>query len=615
MNTNEFNNNFLNTLQPNYKETQICKIISKYYLLAYINASYDNKIFSLDEILKSRNINEEIDNVFLNIEKEIPNLKGVFTILNQSISDEILYKLLIDIKATNFDKDQWKDAFEGIIHYIYESLYKGKEKKGLDLLATKLMEPFEGSFYDGTSGLNGLLIKANEFAYEKDIYLFGQEVDPILWAIGKIRLFINGVTNAEIKLGNTISNPLFIEHGDLKRFDNIVMELPNRCAWKEEDISKETGFNRFVYGKPSRSDSSWLFISHVIKSLREKGKAIIITGTSPLFKGLSDKKVREKIILSDFIESVILLPGNSLVDVSLIVINMNKEENLKNKILFINANNLNKDFKTKCNVNYEEYIKDIVSIYKGKLQIDEISEVIDINELDDANLLPSRYVMKLETYVKDFGKVSFNKEKMKELNKNIKLKDIGTFYRGINITKDNVESECGQYKIINLADVQEGQINMDSLKSYHIKNNARVEAYKVSEGDIIMSIRGAGNKVSIIPKHEGEVLISQNFVGIKLNRGVSSEYIKEYLESPLVQLIISSKQLGSSISVINTADLKDIPVVLPSNEEQVKIINDYNSKKSDLEEKIKSIQQELKNVQFELYNNMEIGHIFNIKND
>lgn len=148
---------------------------------------------------------------------------------------------------------------------------------------------------------------------------------------------------------------------------------------------------------------------------------------------------------------------------------------------------------------------------------------------------------------------------------------------------------------------------MDSLAKYNIKNNARIEAYTVQEGDIIISNRGMMTKVCIIPEHNEKVLLSQNFIGIRLNGNISSEYVKEFLKSPLGQIPISSKQVETSIITLNSKDLKQIPIILVPLEKQLAIIKDYKEQEVKLKSEIDKFQDKLKEIKLNLYDDMGIG--------
>ena len=620
----KFNFSVVDLLRSEYRVEELDVIVAKYYLLGYCNLINKTGDITIDTILRSSDIRKEVEKTFALIEDEVSSLNGVFKYLvnDNKISDKAYYQLLSLIKSVNFSKEEWRDAFENMISRTNEATGRAggetRTPKSLNRLGIRLLEPHIGSFYDGTSGLNSTLIEVNDYEseYGGSLKLYGQEINSIAWAVGKIRLFINGIEDAEVKLGNTLEKPLFTERNNqVKQFDNIMMNFPFGLAWKKEEASIEKDvFNRFIFGKPGRSSSEWLFISHIIKSLKEQGKAIAITTSGTLFRGASDAIVRENIIVSDCIEAVISLPSSlfitTAIPVNMIVININKEEKLKDKILFINAENMYGNLNRTQKTLTEEHIDKIVDVYKKKQVIDEFSVIIHRKDLEESNLLPSRYVIKGEINTDYFGKVKFNKEKLIELKKCKTLGDIGEFYRGINVTGENTQDENGEYKIINLADVKDGEVDIKALARYTIKNNARVEAYRVEEEDIIISIRGTSTKICIIPKHEGKVLLSQNFIGIRIRSDNSPEYVKEFLESPVGQFFISSKQAGTSVITLNLKDLKQIPIVLLSTEEQLSAIKHYKDQDIKLRNEIEHLQNKIKETKLDLYGDMGIRESF-----
>ncbi|AQS09902.1 putative type I restriction enzymeP M protein [Clostridium saccharobutylicum] len=618
-NISDFNSNFIDLLRSEFGVGQYDINVTKYYALGYCNKI---ELVNIDSILRSSDIAKEIEKVFLTIEEQVPTLKGVFKqlVTFKKITDKISYQLLSLIKSADFSAEDWKHAFDEILYRIYENIGKYESQvitpKALNHLGIKILDPNHGSFYDGTCGINGTLIAAHE--YKDNLKLYGQEINPVAWAIGKIRLFINGIEDAEIRLGNTLEKPLFTESNtQVKQFDNIMMNFPFGLSWKTEERCIESDkFNRFLFGKPTKSNSEWLFISHAIKSLNENGKAVVITTSGTLFRGAAEGVVRENVLNSDCIEAVISLPSalfvTTSISVNMIVINMNKIQELKDKILFINAENTYENLNRVQKTLSEEHIDKIVYVYNIKSELDEFSIIVHRKDLENNNLLPSRYVNKAEIDTDDFGKVKLNKKKLIDLKKCKTLGDISEFYRGINITGDNTQDENGEYKIINLADVQDGKIDIESLTRYTIKNNARIEAYMVEEGDIIISSRGVSIKICIIPKCEDKILLSQNFIGIRLRSNNSPEYVKEFLESPLGQFLISSKQVGTSIISLNSKDLKQIPIMLLPIEEQLSVIAHYKEQEMRIKEEIEKLQNELKNNKLRLYDEMGIGDTFHI---
>lgn len=218
------------------------------------------------------------------------------------------------------------------------------------------------------------------------------------------------------------------------------------------------------------------------------------------------------------------------------------------------------------------------------------------------------YVAKTEFESTDYGKVKIYLDK---LNSSKVLGDIGSFYRGINVTSKNVQDHNGKYKIINLADIKNGELDVDSLPRYSIENNARVEAYKVEPGDIIISNKGT-TKICIIPEHDGDVLISQNFIGIRLKHGNNPQYIKEFLESPIGEYLIEGRKTGTAVAMINTNDLKEVPLVDMTSDEQSRIINEYLAKEKILKKEMRELKSKIDNLKLDLYDKMNIKESFEV---
>ena len=391
------------------------------------------------------------------------------------------------------------------------------------------------------------------------------------------------------------------------------MAPPLGLGWKDKESQIiNDKYSRFIYGLPGVANADWLFILSALKSLKEEGKAVIITTLGSLFRVGGEENIRKKLIGFDYIETVIEFAGglltNTAIPCAMMVINMNKSQDMKNKIQFINADEIYENVRRGKRILNDDNINTILDIYRGKNNIDDVSEIVSLENIEDGNLLPSRYVVKTEFNSSEYGKVKIHLDK---LNASKKLGEIGTFYRGINVTSKNVQDSNGKYKIINLADIKDGKLNVDLLPTYSIENNARVEAYKVEAGDIIISNKGV-TKICIIPEHEGDVLISQNFIGIRVKSSYNPEYIKEFLESPIGEYLIDSRKTGTAVAMINVKDLKEIPIVEMSLEDQNKIIDEYIEKEKRLKKEMEELQHKLENLKFDLYNKMTIKDTFNI---
>ena len=583
-------------------------------------SSISDKV-NLDLIHSSTDIKEAVKEALDIIGDEEKSLKGPISYLsNLKLSNEQLSKIIVILKRYSFDKELFKKAFEFILEQVEElsGKFGGEEitPKFFNKLAVEIVEPKNGEFYDGVFGFGGDAIEAYKFAakYGNELKINGQELDLKTYSIACIRMFINGINSADIRIGDVLTNPIFKEDENvLKKYDSIIMAPPLGLGWKDKESQIiNDKYSRFIYGLPGVANADWLFILSALKSLKEEGKAVIITTLGSLFRVGGEENIRKKLIGFDYIETVIEFAGglltNTAIPCAMMVINMNKSQDMKNKIQFINADEIYENVRRGKRILNDDNINTILDIYRGKNNIDDVSEIVSLENIEDGNLLPSRYVVKTEFNSSEYGKVKIHLDK---LNASKKLGEIGTFYRGINVTSKNVQDSNGKYKIINLADIKDGELDVDLLPTYTIENNARVEAYKVEAGDIIISNKGA-TKICIIPEHEGDVLISQNFIGIRVKSSYNPEYIKEFLESPIGEYLIDSRKTGTAVAMINVKDLKDIPIVEMSLEGQNKIINEYIEKEKKLKKEMEELQHKLENLKFDLYNKMTIKDTFNI---
>ena len=583
-------------------------------------SSISDKV-NLDLIHNSTDIKEAVKEALDIIGNEEKSLKGPISYLsNLKLSNEQLSKIIVILKRYSFDKELFRKAFEFMLEQVEElsGKFGGEEitPKFFNKLAVEIVEPKNGEFYDGVFGFGGDAIEAYKFAakYGNELKIYGQELDLKTYSIACIRMFINGINSADIRIGDVLTNPIFKEDENvLKKYDSIIMAPPLCLAWKDKESQIiNDKYSRFIYGLPGVANADWLFILSALKSLKEEGKAVIITTLGSLFRAGAEENLRKKLIGFDYIETIIGFAGglltNTAIPCAMMVINMNKSQDMKNKIQFINADEIYENVRRGKRILNDSNINTILDIYRGKNNIDGVSEIVSLENIEGGNLLPSRYVVKTEFNSSEYGKVKIHLDK---LNASKKLGEIGTFYRGINVTSKNVQDSNGKYKIINLADIKDGELDVDLLPTYSIENNARVEAYKVEAGDIIISNKGA-TKICIIPEHEGDVLISQNFIGIRVKSSYNPEYIKEFLESPIGEYLIDSRKTGTAVAMINVKDLKEIPIVEMSLEDQNKIIDEYIEKEKKLKKEMEELQHKLENLKFDLYDKMTIKDTFNI---
>lgn len=289
-------------------------------------------------------------------------------------------------------------------------------------LLAKLTKSKPGSrICDPTCGSGSLLIKAGQEVGSDNFSLYGQEANGSTWALAVMNMFLHGFDNATIRWGDTIRNPKLKEGDALMKFDTVVANPPfsldkwGKVEDKEEDkvtISYDPEadpYGRFWRGVPPKSKGDWAFISHMIETLNEQGKAGVVVPHGVLFRGASEGRIRQRTIEENLLDAVIGLPANLFfgtgIPATILVFNKQKavsSSGVENSnVLFIDAS---KHYESAKNQNRlrESDIERIVTTYRdfaaGKLRPgvveDKYSYVATVGEIEanDFNLNIPRYV-------------------------------------------------------------------------------------------------------------------------------------------------------------------------------------------------------------------------------
>ena len=174
------------------------------------------------------------------------------------------------------------------------------------------------SIYDMTCGSGSLLIRAAAESgrpFDK-IAIEGQELDLATIGMAKMSMVIHGIDDAELKHGNTISDPQHtIDDSHLKTFDYCFANPPfSDKAWmkgaSENDPFSRWGVGDGVAPVPPPKCGDYAFLLHMIASLKSNGKGAIILPHGVLFRGNAEGEIRRFIIGRRIIRGIIGLPPN-----------------------------------------------------------------------------------------------------------------------------------------------------------------------------------------------------------------------------------------------------------------------------------------------------------------
>lgn len=582
--------------------------------------------FVISEAAKWSNIvfqRHDLKNVLINAFKEIEitnhelgqmfAIEGISKLNEQTVEHLISFINHIDVTP---------EVFKGMLYYFASNEGKAGGEfitpYSLAELLPPLLDVGDGEVYDGTAGASLLLTEAAKYAekHGQKLKLYGQEINPTIYALGKMNLIIHGVDH-EYALGNTLMEPAFVE-GQLKKFDYILMNFPFSLKnWGSERAEYDL-YNRYKYGMPSNSNADMAFIQHAIASLKEDGKAALIVTHGTLFRGGADKRIRQALLQEDLIEGIIGLPQNLFfttnIPVAILILNKKKSAERKGKIQFINAQDHVEKTRGQNVLRAEDQDK-IISAYHNAEEIKQSSMFVSIEDIEDANLNIANYFT-VDDVESIFGNVLVNKSTYENASTpKVELKELATIIRGMNTTpKKDLEQQEGEYHLLQLADVQDRKIQFQKLNAIDLEPD-KANAYEVKEGDILLSSRGTAIKIAIVPALDKKLIASHNFIVIRPNNDVNSYFIKSFLESPIGTYYIRSKQKGTAVMVLSVKDIESIPVPKVDMKTQNKLGAAFAEADDELEKAIQRAKDKYNSDYYELYEQLGLTVAFKKSDD
>jgi len=573
---------------------------------------------SWSEIIRSgQNLGERIDVALINLQNTNHSLNNVFSNVSfTEISDPVLHHLTLHINQIPKDK-LGELADEILLQYAKTEGMKGGDHFTpytlTDLMIQVLNIKDGSSVYDPTAGTAQSLVRSANVA--ENLSLYGQEKNKKAWAIAKMNAIIHDNLEVDIRLGDTLRNPLFIDNKKgLKTFDYILMDPPYGLTNWGYAEAKEDIYGRFFHGIPPKSRGDIAFILQTLASLNENGKAAILIPNGALFRGGAEGRIRQGLIDLDIIEGVIGLPSGLLhstgIAVSILVLNKQKEPKRKGKILFIDAQEEYEQYRRERHLT-KPYRQKIVETFHQGTEMDKFSKFIINEKINDSSLAINSYFDEEEIDV-SIGKVNIKKEEY-EKGKTIPLKNVAALFRGMNTpsTKKMTE-DIPTHRLIELSHVNDGKVDFKSLTPISTQAIRNADNYELKKGDVILSSRGTAIKIAVIPELEQPTLLSNHFICIRPNRNMNPHFLKAFLESPLGMFYLVNSQKGSTVTILTNKDIEDIPVPYVSDDEQEKIANSFIQSDKEYEDRL--IEAQAKQIQSyeKLYEKMGLNNAYQL---
>lgn len=266
--------------------------------------------------------------------------------------------------------------------------------------------PLTMTVYDPACGSGGMLTESQNFIEEKypndnrDIYLYGKEINDETYAICKSDMMIKGNNPENIKVGSTLSTDEFAS----SRFDFMLSNPPYGKSWASEQKHIKDGSDvidpRFkvslkdywgnveaVDATPRSSDGQLLFLMEMVNKMKDPSVSLLgsriasVHNGSSLFTGDAgggESNIRRFIIENDMLDAIVQLPNNLFYNTGITtyiwILNNNKPASRKGKVQLIDASLLYRKLRKNLgNKNCEfapEHITEITNTYLACVDVE-----------------------------------------------------------------------------------------------------------------------------------------------------------------------------------------------------------------------------------------------------
>lgn len=378
---------------------------------------------------RDANLNETLERVFKNIEGSAvgtdseDDLKGLFDDLDVNSSklgatvarrNEKLAKLLDaigDLPLANFEDnsiDLFGDAYEYLMQmYASQAGKSGGEyytpQEVSEVLAkiTVVGKTRVNKVYDPAVGSGSLLLTfAKVLGRENVGGFFGQEINLTTYNLARINMFLHDVNYEKFHIahGDTLTDP---QHWDDEPFEAIVSNPPYSIKWDGDANPLLINDERFapagVLAPKSKADLA--FTMHILSWLAVNGTAAIVEFPGVLYRGGTERKIRQYLIDNNYVDAVIQLPPDlffgTTIATCIIVLKKSKTDNA---VLFIDAS---EEFSRVGNKNklLPANQEHILAWFSARENVDHITTFVSNEAIaeNDYNIAVSSYVKPKDT--------------------------------------------------------------------------------------------------------------------------------------------------------------------------------------------------------------------------
>ena len=304
-------------------------------------------------------LGEVVNNAMELVEEQSEQLSGVLPKDYTMFSDELLAELLRIFNNSALD-DVGGDVIGRIYEYFLNKFAKNIAQddgvfftpKSLVKMIVNILEPKEGVLLDPACGSGGMFVQTGDFVEHAGMLanntmtFYGQEKVEYNAQLCLMNLAVHGLSGV-IKSGDE-ANTFYHDAHNLDGCCDYVMANPPFNVDKVKAESAQSA-GRLPFGMPAVnknkevSNANYLWISYFYSYLNEHGRAGFVMASSATDSQSKDKDIREKLVRTGHVDVMISVGNNFFytksLPCSLWFFDKGKQEELRDKVLFIDARN------------------------------------------------------------------------------------------------------------------------------------------------------------------------------------------------------------------------------------------------------------------------------------
>lgn len=304
-------------------------------------------------------LGEAVNNAMELVEAQSEQLNGALPKDYTAFKDDVLGELLRIFNNKAID-DVGGDIMVRIYEYFLNKFAKNIASddgvfftpKSLVKMIVNIIEPKSGILLDPACGSGGMFIQSGDFVNaaganaNSAMTFYGQEKVEYNAKLCLMNMAVHGLTGV-IKSGDEANSFYYDAHNLNGCCDYVMANPPFNVDKVKAGDAQDAG--RLPFGLPAVNknkeigNANYLWISYFYSYLNENGRAGFVMASSATDSQGKDKDIREKLVETGHVDVMISVGNNFFytksLPCSLWFFNKGKAEDIKNKVLFIDARN------------------------------------------------------------------------------------------------------------------------------------------------------------------------------------------------------------------------------------------------------------------------------------